>query len=88
MKLRQVGNNQTVLSIPATELCHAMDILFSYETPVALRDHTFGKYYVSTTKFSATTTRHKNAFVGDNDYVTIPQETFDLLFTDCRVHDL
>ena len=77
MKLRQIGSNQTVLSMPATELCHAMDILFSYETPVAVHHPDSGKYYVSTTKFSATTTRHKNAFVGDNDYTPITQEALE-----------
>ena len=77
MRLRQVGNNQTVLSIPKTELCHAIDVLFSYETPVAMHHPDSGKYYVSTTKFSATTTRHKNAFVGDNDYTPITQEALE-----------
>jgi hypothetical protein len=77
MRLRQVGNNQTVLSIPKTELCHAMDVLFSYETPVAMHHPDSGKYYVSTTKFSATTTRHKNSFVGDNNYTPITQEALE-----------
>ena len=77
MKLRQVGNNQTVLSIPKTELCHAMDVLFSYETPVAMHHPDSGKCYVSTTKFSATTTRHKNSFVGDNNYTPITQEALE-----------
>ena len=77
MRLRQVGNNQTVLSIPKTELCHAMDVLFSYETPVAMHHPDSGKYYVSTTKFSATTTRHKNSFVRDNNYTPITQEALE-----------
>lgn len=73
MKLRQVGNNQTVLSIPLVSI----NVLFSYETPVAMHHLDSGKYYVSTTKFSPTTTRHKNAFVGDNDYTPITQEAIE-----------
>jgi hypothetical protein len=77
MRLRQVGNNQTVLSMPKTEVGRAMDVLFSYETPVVVHHPDSGKYYVSTTKFSPTTTRHKNAFVGDNDYTPITQEAIE-----------
>lgn len=73
MRLRQVGNNQTVLSIPLVSI----NVLFSYETPVAMHHLDSGKYYVSTTKFSPTTTRHKNSFVGDNDYTPITQEAIE-----------
>jgi hypothetical protein len=80
MRLRQVGNNQTVLSMPKTEVGRAMDVLFSYETPVVVHHPDSGKYYVSTTKFSATTTRHKNSFVGGNDYTLISQEALEAIY--------
>lgn len=85
MKLRRIGNNQTVVSMPRNESYKAMEVLFSYETPVVVRHpgsskYVSDKYYVTTTKFSKGTTRHINSFVGDNDYVAVPQEILEAIY--------
>ena len=82
MKLRQIGNNQIVVSMPKTVTYKAIEILFSYETPVVVRipgssKYVGDKYYVTTTKFSRGTTRHINSFVGDNDRTPVSQETLE-----------
>ena len=84
MKLRQIGNNQTVVSMPETGIYRAMEVLFSYETPVVVRipgssKYVGDKYYVTTTKFSRGTTRHINSFVGDNDRTPVSQEALETI---------
>jgi len=52
MKLRKLGNNQTVIET------NDFDILISYETPVAAHDKKSGEWYYTSKKWSATTERH------------------------------
>ena len=56
MKIRNVGSNMTEYSD------NGVTVLFSYETPVA--GHSLSTGWVKTsTKFSATTTRHVNKWL-------------------------
>ena len=52
-------------------------ILFSYQTPVAVQDSELAVIYVTNTKYSKTTTRHINSFVGDNSVIHVPQEAIN-----------
>lgn len=73
MKLRNIGSNQTVLSLD-----NGTEILFSYDTPVAGFVEGYG--YVKTDKFhSKTTTKHINSYLGPSIYGVMikPQSFFD-----------
>lgn len=62
MKLRKLANNVTELL-----LSDGTQVLISYETPVAAyRNVNGGTYYRTTTKWSATTNRHINNWLPDN----------------------
>jgi|TARA_B100001093_G_C26716062_1_gene965697 hypothetical protein len=57
MKLKQIGNNQNLISYN-----NGTDVLFSYETPVA--GYILGEgYFVSEEFYSKTTSRHINVFI-------------------------
>ena len=80
MKLKSLGANRTVLSLgEGTDFETA--VLFSYETPVAAR--TQAGNFRSSRKYSATTTRHVNAWVGENAKES-PPEFFEQLANTIR----
>ena len=59
MKLKQIGNNQSLISYN-----NGTDVLFSYETPVA--GYILGEgYFVSEQYYSKTTSKHVNAFINN-----------------------
>lgn len=67
MKLRTIGNNQSVLTFKS-----GIQLLFSYETPCAV--FVPGEGYKRTAEFvSRTTQRHIAEWIGDNQSVAIPQ---------------
>ena len=71
MILRQLGSNQTELS-----LNNGHSIFFSYETPVAGYDSEDG-FFKTETYYSKTTSRHINQYfkhVDENDINTVPDE--------------
>lgn len=74
IRLKIKGSNQTVL-----ELGDSGEVLFSYETPVAGRHPRMG--WVRCTQFySPTTTKHVNAYLGENGKVEaqgMPPQFFD-----------
>ena len=72
MKLRNLGSN-------TTELTTANDnqVLISYETPVAACIN--GEYYRTSTKWSATTSKHINKWLDGVIAGEKPQEFFDNL---------
>lgn len=74
MKLTPIASNMTELVTPYYV------ILFSYETPVACYHN--GEYHKTTKKWSATTTRHINKWLGNPmiPVVEKPQEFFDNIF--------
>ena len=57
MRIKPIGSNQTVLEGKGCR------VLYSYETPVALEAPN-GKYYRTDKKWSVTTSKHINQFVG------------------------
>ena len=68
MILRQLGSNQTELS-----LNNGNSIFFSYETPVAGFDSEDG-FFKTETYYSKTTSRHINAYLGDVTASEVPDQ--------------
>jgi hypothetical protein len=72
LKLKQIGSNQTSLRFPKGE------VFFSYETPVAARIYNRDIEKVATKeKFSRTTSRHVNAWLGRGEYEEVEAKSFD-----------
>ena len=74
MKVKSIGANQTEVT-----LSNGDQVFFSYETPVAAI--VGGLSYKTEKKFSTTTTRHLNKWLGNGGINGIerPQEFFDNL---------
>ena len=72
MLLRSLGNNQTQIDYE-----DGTSVLFSYSTPVAAL--TDNGYYRTSKKWSVTTTRHINKWLGGVLAKDQPQEYFDSL---------
>ena len=72
MILRQLGSNQTELS-----LNNGDSIFFSYETPVAGFTRSIG-YFKTSTWYSSTTTRHINKYFKhiDSNNITTVDDAF------------
>lgn len=68
MRLRKLGTNRTQLTLD-----NGTEVLFSYETPVAAYIHKRG-YVRTSTKYSQTTTRHINVWLGGVNAETVEQE--------------
>ena len=68
MILRQLGSNQTELS-----LNNGSSIFFSYETPVA-GYHSEDGFFKTDTYYSKTTSRHINAYLGDVKASEVPDQ--------------
>ena len=62
MKLKQLGANTTLLQY---EDLAQKEVLFSYETPVAVNWLGSGVTFVTSTKYSNTTTKHINKYVAE-----------------------
>lgn len=74
MKVKSLGENQTQVTIGLIE------VLVSYQTPVAVYDHGNHKAYRTEKKWSRTTSKHINAWFDNNkDVKELPQEYFDNL---------
>ena len=72
LKLKQIGSNQTALHFPKGE------VFFSYETPVAARIYGRDVEKVATKeKFSRTTSRHINSWLGRGEYEEVEAKSFD-----------
>ncbi len=71
ISLKKMGANETILNISGKQ------ILISYETPVAAYIH--GVFYKTSYKWSSTTSRHINKYLGSIDAEEKPQEFFDNL---------
>ena len=79
MILRQLGSNQTELS-----LNNGDSIFFSYETPVAGFDSEDG-FFKTETYYSKTTSRHINAYLGETEFTEVPDQFIaDLVNFDVR----
>jgi hypothetical protein len=71
IRLKQIGSNMTVLNKSGYE------ILFSYETPVAVYDQQRGEYLRTEQKFSQTTSRHINKWIGSAVSISVPQSIIE-----------
>ena len=79
MILRQIGSNQTELS-----LNNGNSIFFSYETPVAGYSDDIG-FFRTATYYSKTTSRHINAYLGETELTEVPDQFIaDLVNFDVR----
>jgi len=74
MKVKSISKNQTVINLDRAS------VFVSYETPVAAFIEGQG-YFRTETKWSQTTTRHINKWLGSVDATEKPQEFFDGLLT-------
>lgn len=72
MKVKSIGANQTELT-----LANGDQVFFSYETPVAAIVD--GRSYKTEKKFSSTTTRHLNKWLGRLNATEKPQNFFESL---------
>ena len=78
LTIKPIGSNQTELS------ANGMQVLFSYETPVAAWIN--GQYYKTEKKWSNTTTRHINKWA--HLPVSKSQEFFDNLIAKFDLKDI
>jgi hypothetical protein len=72
MKINNIGSNQTVLTLNDNT-----EILFSYDTPVAV--NTGKKILVTSTKHSKTTSKHIKQWINGFSFEPVPQEYIDNL---------
>ena len=70
MKLKQIGSNMTELDMGDVQ------VLFSYETPVAARTGT-GSLLRTSTRYSVTTTKHINKWLAGVAAVEVPQSVIN-----------
>lgn len=67
MRIKSIGSNQTLV------IYDKLEVLVSYETPVAGHIHEVG-YFKTDTKHSQTTSRHINQYIGDNKARIVSQK--------------
>ena len=71
IKLKPIKHNQNVVTVP-----NGAQILFSYETPVAIISAD-GTNTVTEQFHSVTTSRHINRFMQDLEYKKVSQDSLD-----------
>ena len=74
MRLKNVSNKAHVLHL------HNMEILFSYEVPVAAFIYKTGDYVVSATHYSRTTTKHVDDFILNCEHQIVEQDVLDNVY--------
>jgi hypothetical protein len=72
MKLKQLGPNQTEVEVDGNR------VLFSYETPVAVK-FANGDAWRTAKKWSRTTTRHINRWLNETLTLEVSQEAIEVL---------
>jgi hypothetical protein len=77
MKLRQIGSNQTEVTLNPN-----IQVLFSYETPVACVHH--GEVFRTDKKWSVTTSKHINRWLDGREAKIASQVFFDTLVLEAR----
>ena len=75
MKVTSIGSNKTEFVTSS-----GCVVLVSYSTPVACLEN--GKFYRTEEKFSVTTSKHINQWLGKVDFTLKPQSFFDNLEKD------
>ena len=71
IRLKHIASNMTVLHRDNCE------ILFSYQTPVAVYDVKRGEYLRTETKYSQTTSRHINKWLQGVNAISVPQSIIE-----------
>ena len=71
IRIKQIASNMTVLNK------NGYEILFSYETPVAVYDQQRGEYLRTEQKFSQTTSRHINKWLQGVKAISVPQNVIE-----------
>lgn len=71
IKLIQLASNMTCLQKDGNE------ILFSYQTPVAVYDFKRSEYLRTETKYSQTTSRHINKWLQGVNAISVPQSIIE-----------
>jgi len=71
IRIKQIASNMTVLYRDDSE------ILFSYQTPVAVYDTKRGEYLRTETKYSQTTSRHINKWLDGIKAIPVSQNTIE-----------
>ena len=71
IRIKQIASNMTVLYRDGSE------ILFSYQTPVAVYDVKRGEYLRTETKYSQTTSRHINKWLQGVNAISVPQNIIE-----------
>ncbi len=79
MNLNPIRANMTELEIKP-----GVKILFSYKTPVAFHDMNTATVYRTSKKWSVTTTRHINQWLGGKGDTEMPQDYFDALLSEVK----
>ena len=79
MRIRPIAPNQTELTIDGIGR-----IFFSYQTPVAAWIDSEATYYKTSKKWSVTTSKHINKWLGGAYAEVQPQEWFDSLLEQCK----
>ena len=76
MRIKNIGSNQTVV-VSKLPNGRTLEVLFSYETPVAVRRPTVD--YKTERKWSVTTSKHINKFLPQcqSRVQIVPQEDLD-----------
>lgn len=78
MKLKQLGSNQTLVVIDGNN-----EFFFSYDTCVAGMSR--GHYFKTATKWSKTTKRHIDNYLGDVNAVVVSQDAIDMCLFDIKI---
>lgn len=78
MNLKKISANVTQIGIGELE------VLISYQTPVAVWDYGTDKGYKTNKIWSPTTTKHINAFLSGEAAEEKPQEYFDVLISEVK----
>ena len=71
IKLKPIKHNQNIITVP-----NGAQILFSYETPVAIISAD-GFNFITEQYHSVTTSRHINRFMQDLEYEKVSQNSLD-----------
>lgn len=77
MNLKPIASNMTEVEV------NGYRVLFSYQTPVAVMD-SLHQFFKTSKKWSATTTRHINKWLGGNAAQYKDQEFFDTFMREVK----
>ena len=80
LNLEPIGSNQSEVTIDNHDTGTCLRVLFSYKTPVAAFVN--NRLVKTSKKWSATTSRHINAWIDGREVEEEPQEFFDNILSE------